>query len=166
MKNLKTIIYGIVALILGVGGTSAYLGYTGDNLSQTFTIYGSQSAATSTVATTTNKILSIGSNVSTLNLNIKTWTTSTQYLSIYPSYSNESDCSSATFYRSNNLTASGAYATGTQTVYRLNLSAGYSYNNLQIIDLNTKCLKLNFDVVSSTSATAEGAIMYISGSQK
>jgi hypothetical protein len=150
MKNLKEIIIGIVSIILGVGGTSAYLGYTGDNTGTRVTIYGSETGTTA--VTSTAKAFRLGSSKSTINLNVKTSSTAAQTITFYPEYSNDGICSStgSTWFRETNVGISAGATTLSTTTQTMQVPVGPFYQNVQIDDLNAECIKLSFTGSSST----------------
>jgi hypothetical protein len=164
MKNFKTTIVAIIALILGVGGSSAYLGFSGNESGVKFNIYGTDAGTTK--VTSTSKTFNVGSSESTLNLNIKTSSTDAQTIAILPEFSNESDdCANATYFRqalSTNTSGAVAAATSTITIQVPASPSTPYYQNVQIQDLNTECMKLTFTGSSSTVTS----MLWIEGIKK
>jgi len=142
----------ILALILGVGGTGAYLGFTGNESGSKFNVYGTDAGTTK--VTSTVKTLYFGSSNSTLNLTLKTSSTAAQTLTLDVQVSNDSsDCSAANYARQSLTSVSSGAVTVTTSTYTIQVPASPSiayYQNFQIADLNTECLQLSFTGSSST----------------
>lgn len=149
MKNFKSVLTAIFALVLGVGGTGAYLGYTGNDSGVIYTVYGSETGTTA--VSSTSKILRTGSSNGTINLNIKTSSTAVQTIAVVPEYSNDSaDCATAVFFRETVNAASGGAVTVSTSTRTIQVPVGIYYQNIQIQDMNSECLKLTLTASSST----------------
>lgn len=161
MKNLKTIIVSIVALVLGVGGTGAVLGFSGNESAVKFNVYGSETGTTA--VTSTIKTAYVGSANSTLNLNIKTTSTGAQTIAIVPEFSNDAeDCSTATYFRQSLVGISGGAATVATSTYTIQVPKGAYTQAFQIPDLNTECLKLTL----TSSAVASTSMLWVEAAVK
>jgi hypothetical protein len=127
-------------------------------------IYGS--ATNTTLASTTSKIVSIDPSFDKVNLNIKTTSTAAQTIAIVPEFSNENNCDTATYFRetlnAGNVIFVASDPTGLTQVtstYSIGIPAGASYNNMQLTNLNARCIKLTL----TTSSTTDPAIAWVEG---
>jgi hypothetical protein len=155
-KSIITILVGIIALL---GGYSTSQTFGSDNTSSLrVDVYGSISATTT--ATTTQKVIEISPDYNKINLNIKASSTAAQSITVYPEFSNENNCDTAsTWFRETNNAVSGAAVTVSTSTYSVGIGSGYSYNSLVIDEINARCLRLNIN----TSSTTVPALVWAEG---
>lgn len=151
-KSWLVAIASVILALAGFGGYQATFGSDDGDSGMKFNIYGSSSGTTA--VTSTSKILYIGSSNNTMNINIKASSTHTQTIAFYPEFSNDASCTTtSTWFREDSNTLSGVTVTATTTSYSLAIPVGLSYNNIQLSNLNTECVKLTFvgSAVNTTS---------------
>jgi hypothetical protein len=159
----KTIIFlGACALAVGayfaISPASTPFGGSEEVNSKRVDVYGTISATTT--ATTTSKVIAVGPGYERVNLNIKASSTAAQNITVYPEFSNENNCDTATtWFRETNNAVSGATVTVSTSTYSLGIGSGLSYNSVVIDDLSARCVKLTFN----TSSTSDSAIMWVEG---
>lgn len=163
MKN--KVIAVLSALIILLGGGAAYQFGSSDARSNRIDIYGTSSGTT--LASTTSKIVAIGTEFTKVNLNIKATSTAAQTIAIVPEFSNDVDCDTTTYFRETQnagnviwaIASTPAGLTQVTTTYSLAIPSGASYNNIQLTNLNTHCIKLTL----TTSSTTDPAIAWVEG---
>jgi hypothetical protein len=148
----------IVALIYAGINSSRTLGYSGEQSTKRVDVYGTISATT--LASTTSGIIAVGPDYNKVNINIKASSSVAQNIIVYPEFSNESNCDTATtWFRETNNTVSGATVTVSTSTYSLAVGTSLSYNSIVIDEINARCVKLNL----STSSTTVPAILWVEG---
>jgi hypothetical protein len=160
----KAIYVSVLAVVLTITGFSLFgrsqpetFGNS-DVISKRVDVYGTISATT--IATTTSEIIALGPDYKSVSLNIKASSSAAQNITVYPEFSNENNCDTATtWFRETNNTVSGATVTVSTSTYSLAIDSGLSYNSVVIDDLRTRCVKLTFN----TSSTTVPAITWVEG---
>lgn len=159
MKN-KSLIGIVLAFIIGIAGYGGVqtLGYSGEQSTKRVDVYGTILATTT--ASTTSDIIAVGPDYNKVNLNIKASSSAAQNIVVYPEFSNENNCDTATtWFRETNNAVSGATVTVSTSTYSLAVDTGLSYNSVVIDEINARCVKLNL----STSSTTSPAIIWVEG---
>jgi len=149
-----------VAVLLSGCSNSATLGNS-DVVSKRVDVYGTISATT--LASTTNKIIDLGPDYKSVSLNIKASSSAAQNITVYPEFSNENDCDTATtWFRETNNAVSGATVTVSTSTYSVAVATGFSYNSIVIDDLRARCIKLTLNTSSTTVPAIAWAEAYFS----